>query len=574
MRTCSGSIMKTKAILFVAVLSAVLFEGCSGDDSTKAAPEAASPETAVPASVTRKEITDAAIAASGSDAATADAWLWAASLVDLSFDGKPEPMVVPSYRGGDGRWVCPARDAECAEYPAGLPETLDVANARREAADALRATFASKSQKGRSKIYAAQTLIEVHREIANIDMAEERSFPHDPSYLRTQLEIIKSTPIIEQVVREGNLLEELGMASGGKAPGTARSTFDRTVRFVKSHTHLSILPDTDLIAIQVRLDRPEKPEGMAVKVAARIANLFAEVYKNHVREQSRLRVQSGIVQLEANLEDVDRQIGEQEERYRQLRERYGVTVVSQGDSGADVLRPQVLELTGKGEQARADARVKRSRFERFAALSLEDALAAAPLLVNDQSLVNLLAKRQELETAMAAHTEAGLDPNHPDVVRARADLEHVNRRIEENLFRIRTGLRIAWEQAEDEADMYEEQLAVKTTSERSVSGGVALEMERMKQDLEVLKALRAQIQMRSMTERLNLEMPKTSVRVIEPATVPEVPVPARLDVTDTVLVAEFHLAGGGRLLLVRDESGKWVPVSERDIRSFFGKIVD
>ena len=408
MHTFSGSIMKTKAFLFVAVLSAVLFEGCSGDDSTKASPEAAAPETAGSASVTRKAITDAAIAASGSDAATADAWLWAASLVDLSFDGKPEPMVVPSYRGGDGRWVCPAHDAECDEYPAGLPETVDVANARREAADSLRATFASRSHKGRSKIYAAQTVIEVHREIANIDMAEERSFPHDPSYLRTQLEIIKSTPLIEQVVREGNLLEELGMASGGKAPGTARSTFDRTVRFVKSHTHFSILPDTDLIAIQVRLDRPEKPEGEAARAAARIANLFAEVYKNHVREQSRLRVLPGIVQLEANLEDVDRQIGEQEERYRQLRERYGA------------------------------------------------------------------------------------DDSAPD----------------------------------------------------------ALEMERMKQDLEVLKALRAQIQMRSMTERLNLEMPKTSVRVIEPATVPEVPVPARLDVSDTVLVAEFHLAGGGRLLLV------------------------
>ena len=471
-------------------------------------------------------------------------------------------MVVPSYRGGDGRWVCPAHDAECDEYPAGLPETVDVANARREAADSLRATFASRSHKGRSKIYAAQTVIEVHREIANIDMAEERSFPHDPSYLRTQLEIIKSTPLIEQVVREGNLLEELGMASGGKAPGTARSRFDRTVRLVKSHTHFSILPDTDLIAIQVRLDRPDKPEGEAAKVAARIANLFAEVYKNHVREQSRLRVLPGIVQLEANLEDVHRQIAEQESRYQQLRH------------SADMRPTQMLELNGKAEQARVEARVKKSRFERFAALSPEDALATAPLLVNDPSLVNLLARRQELETAMAAHAEADLGPNHPDAVQARADLENVNRRIEENLFRIRTGLRIAWEQAETEADMYGEQLAAKTASESTATGGIALEMERMKQDLEVLKALHAQILTRIMTERLKLEMPKTSVRVIEPATVPEVPVPARLDVSDTVLVAEFHLAGGGRLLLVQDKSGKWVPVSERDVRSFFGKIAD
>ena len=278
-------------------------------------------------------------------------------------------------------------------------------------------------------------------------------------------------------------------------------------------------------------------------MAARIANTIAEVYKNYVKEQSTRPVMEGIAQLEADLEAVNRQIAEQEERYRQLRERYGVTVVSQGDSGADVLRRQVLELTGKVEQSRADARVKRSRFERFAALSLEDALAAAPLLVNDQSLVNLLAKRQELETAMAAHTEAGLGPNHPDVVQARAALEDINRRLEENLFRIRTGLRIAWEQAEDEADMYEEQLAVKTTSERSVSGGVALEMERMKQDLDALKARRNEIQSRIMTERLNLEMPKTAVRVIEPAKIPEVPAPVSpnfaLNVTLSVVAGLF-----------------------------------
>ena len=392
------------------------------------------------------------------------------------------------------------------------------------------------------KVYAAQTVIEVHREIANIDMAE-RSLRYDPFYLRTQFEIIKSDPIIEQVVRQGNLQEELGMEYGWKATGTARSTFERTVALVKSHTELSIWRDTDLIAIQVRLDKPEKPEGEAAKVAARIANTIAEVYKNYVKEQSTRPVMEGIAQLEADLEAVNRQIAEQEERYRQLRERYGVTVVSQGDSGADVLRRQVLELTGKVEQARADARVKRSRFERFAALSLEDALAAAPLLVSDQSLVNLLAKRQELETAMAAHTEAGLGPNHPDVVQARAALEDINRRLEENLFRIRTGLRIAWEQAEDEADMYEEQLAVKTTSERSVSGGVALEMERMKQDLDALKARRNEIQSRIMTERLNLEMPKTAVRVIEPAKIPEVPAPVSpnfaLNVTLSVVAGLF-----------------------------------
>ena len=392
------------------------------------------------------------------------------------------------------------------------------------------------------KVYAAQAVIEVHREIPNIDMAE-RPLRYDPYYLRTQFEIIKSDPIIEQVVREGNLQEELGMEYGWKATGTAKNTFERTVALVKSRTDLSIWRDTDLIAIQVRLDKPDKPEGEAAKVAARIANTIAEVYKNYVRDQSRQPIQLGIAQLETDLEAVNRQIDEEEERLRQLRERHGVTVVSQVDSGVDILRRQVLELTGKAEQARTDARIREKRYEHFSSLSFEDALASASSLVNDQSLANLLAKRQELETAMAAHTEAGLGPNHPDVVQARAALEDINRRLRENLNRIRTGFRIAWEQASAEADMYEESLRLKTSAERSVSGGVALEIQRRQADLEALKARRGVIQTRIMSERFNLEMPKTAVRVIEQAKVPEVPAPVSpnfaLKVTLSVVAGLF-----------------------------------
>ncbi len=392
------------------------------------------------------------------------------------------------------------------------------------------------------KVYAAQAVIEVHREIPNIDMAE-RSLRYDPFYLRTQFEIIKSDPIIEQVVREGNLQEELGLEYGWKATGSSKNTFERTVALVKSRTDLSIWRDTDLIAIQVRLDKPEKPEGEAAKVAARIANTIADVYKNYVRDQSRQPIQQGIAQLEADLEAVNRQINEEEDNLRQLRERHGITVVSQVDSGVDILRRQILELTGKAEEARTAARIKERRYKNFAALPFDEALSAAPVLVNDQSLMSLLAKRQEIETAMAAHTEAGLGPNHPDVVQARAAMEDINRRLNENLGRIRAGFRIAWEQATEEADMYEESLRVKTSTERSVSGGIALDMERRQQDLESLKARRSEIQTRIMSERFNLEMPKTAVRVIEQAKVPEVPTPVSpnfaLNVTLSVVAGLF-----------------------------------
>lgn len=393
------------------------------------------------------------------------------------------------------------------------------------------------------KVYSATAVIEVHRETPNIDLMGGSSVRYDPIYLRTQFEIIKSRPILERVVKELALDQDFGMEYGWKNNYSEKGVTERTVNLLRRQTTLSIYRDTDLIAIEVRLDKPDRPEGEAAKYAANIANTIARVYQERVAEEGRKPILDGISQLENDIRAIERQIAENEDKLASLRVAHGVTVASEQDSGTASIRARVLELTARADETRIKASLAKSRYDRFASLTAENAVAAAPYLVQDQSLAPLLARKNDLELQLAAQTKAGLGPNHPEVQQSHSLLANVDRQIEEKLGAIRAGLRQAWEQEQQEADYYADLLAKTSASEMQISAGVAVEMERLRSDLETLKLRRRDLQNRMDLERIKLEMPKTAVIPREDAVVPSTPLPVSpnfaLNVTLSVVAGLF-----------------------------------
>ena len=174
------------------------------------------------------------------------------------------------------------------------------------------------------KVYAAYSIIEVQRETPNIDIFGRASLRYDPIFLRTQFEIIKSRPVIEQVVREAHLSEEFGMAYGWKATESAKGVFERSVALVQKRTNLSILQDTNLIVIEVRLDKPERPEGEAAKVATRVANTIAKVFSDYTRAKSRSNIETALETLNDEIKELDRQIAATEDSLSQIRAENGI----------------------------------------------------------------------------------------------------------------------------------------------------------------------------------------------------------------------------------------------------------
>ena len=393
------------------------------------------------------------------------------------------------------------------------------------------------------KVYAAQAVIEVQRETPSINLYNRMQVRYDPIFLRTQFEIIKSDPVIEQVVREGNLDQELGMEYGWRATSSAQDTFERTVALVKRKTNLSIFRDTDLIAIQVRLERPEKPEGEAAKVAARIANTIAQVFRTYTREKTKGQIEEGLVKLGEEVKDLERQISAKEDEFRTIRDRHGVTLLGQGDAGADSVRRRIAEFSSKAENAKMNAATKRSRYERIVELSPAEAATSIFYLTGDNTISPLLADQTQGELRMAQLESMGFGEQHPDVVQTRTMLEGIAAKIRSRVDEVKNGLRLDWEQAEEEARMYDEQVKTLSDIERKTSSGVSIELEKLSKDIETLKARRSQIENRMDDERIGLDLPKTSVEIIQAAKVPEIPLPISpnfaLNVTLSVVAGLF-----------------------------------
>jgi len=161
------------------------------------------------------------------------------------------------------------------------------------------------------RIYAATALVQVSNETCT---ACGRSAKHDPYFLKTQREIIRSTPVIEEVVRELNLNEILGRAYGYYVRINAEANFDRTVELVKEKTSVHIFRDTDLIAITVKLDKPNDRPNQAAVTAAEIANQIAQSFKSLDARKTKMVKEDGLAKLQQKLDAYSRLIAEQEQK--------------------------------------------------------------------------------------------------------------------------------------------------------------------------------------------------------------------------------------------------------------------
>lgn len=393
------------------------------------------------------------------------------------------------------------------------------------------------------RVYAATTLIRVQHETPNIDLFTQSLNTYDPIFLRTQFEIIKSSPVIEQVVREMRLDDEMGFAYGWKATQTAKTNFERTVKLVQNKTSLNIRRDTDLIEITVKFDKPDKPDGEASKVAANVANTIAKVFLNWSQTKSRLAIEGGLEALKEELKEMDRQISKAEDDLAALRIKHGITLLSDIDSGTASIRAQIAQLNDDKNKSQMAANLKKSKYEKIVELSVSEAAASLSILIGDNSLLPLLSDKQKLEMQVAAQERAGLGPQHPEVIQSKALLQELSSKITDRVSDIKLGLKIDYEQSQTEYDMIAARLAEVTTQERELSSGVALEFDRMQKDIQALKLRRATLEERMDREKINLKIPTTSVDIIELAKIPEIPLPISpnfaLNVTLSVVAGIF-----------------------------------
>lgn len=375
------------------------------------------------------------------------------------------------------------------------------------------------------RVYAATALIQVQREQQNIPLHGAGYSRYDPIFLKTQFEIIRSSTIIEKVVREMNLDDTFAMEYGWKQTQTAKTIFEKTVKLVKSRTSLNIRRDTDLVEITVRFDRPTIPDGEAAKYAANVANTIADVFEKWSKQESVNITTDGMKSLDDQIKAIDREITQTEDSLAELRSKHNITVLSDVDSGKSSIRSQIAQLTTDKNEALMRANLKKSKLDRIVELTPSEAAASLSILIGDNSLMPLLSDKQKLEMQIIAQKQSGLGPQHPDVVQAQTILKELDTRINQRVEDIKLGLKIDYEQAQTECDMIAARLAEETVKERDLSSGVLLNFEKLQRDLNALRDRRVTLENRKSLGDYKLNMSSTSVKMIEKAKVPEVPLP-------------------------------------------------
>jgi hypothetical protein len=126
----------------------------------------------------------------------------------------------------------------------------------------------------------------------------------DPVFLRSQFDVIRSRPVLSDVVRSNGLGAVLDAAYGWKS-ACPDAAADRAVAYLQERTNLFIWKDTDLIGIEVSVDRKvPDAEVLSRKLASDIARAY-RAYENALREKE---IEAAAAELRAEIDSLGQQI--------------------------------------------------------------------------------------------------------------------------------------------------------------------------------------------------------------------------------------------------------------------------
>ncbi|MBO7299715.1 MAG: polysaccharide biosynthesis tyrosine autokinase [Kiritimatiellae bacterium] len=377
-------------------------------------------------------------------------------------------------------------------------------------------------------VYQANTLIEIQRETPSLDVYGQTYVRYDPIFLKTQFEIIRSDPIIEEVVRNLHLDDDLGDAYGWTGKYTPAMVFEKTVDVVQRSLTLDIVRDTQLVQITVKMSKPERPQGEAAKMATRIANEIANVFTIWNQNRTREVKEQGLETLKAEILDVDGLIAKQEDLLAEMRTKENITVVGELDAGTTSIRSQIVSLNSQLEKAELEANTKRYKYESFKKLSLSAAIAtltSSSTYGGGELLIPLVTELRQLEVTATANEKASFGPNHPEMLRIKAMMDQINTKIKAAIQDVTIAYKMDYDHSLEVVNQIKSRLANLEKQEKELSTGVSLDFERNLTELKTLKDRKIFLENNLMQEQMKLKASTTSVDIIQPARTDEVPAP-------------------------------------------------
>lgn len=359
------------------------------------------------------------------------------------------------------------------------------------------------------KKYSASSRLSIHQDQMDIDVfSRQIGGGYNPYFLRTQYEIIKSDPILNEVVRNLNLRERWGKEF--RDDGAPLSQEDAK-RMLKGAVSVNQYRDTSLIAIEAVRSDPDE--------AAQLANEVANVYREYRLSLKRREVKRAIDALKNELQKQQDRVNEAEAKIENLRKELDLSFVNRGVQ-ADKVRLQQLEADRIG--ARVDMLVRKARMDEVSLLSAEDLITASSYIIGDAAVSRL---RQQLidQEVRLEYARENYGENHPEVRQLKAAREEILQQIDKALVGLKKGLEADYNIAKAKFEALEAELATQRERDILAEGEKIRPFERAERDFQVQRSILEALQARIAQEGIELEVPRTPVEIIDQAEPPKRP---------------------------------------------------
>ena len=369
------------------------------------------------------------------------------------------------------------------------------------------------------KVYMGSIRIAVRRDAPDVSAQQQPQaiggFTYDPYFLRTQFEILQSRPILYEVIRNLGLQEHLGKAY--REDGAPLALQD-AYKFISRSMKVQQYRDTNLIEIQIYRS---KPKENAREDAAKIANEVAAVYRDQRMKASRLETERGLDALTEALAKQQKKVEEAEAKLEEIRKQTRITAMSGPEGWITSLEKQKLPTL---EQDRITARNnmldRKTRLDQINKLQGDELLPSIAYIVQDQALTSLRSQLSESETALLSLSQS-LGAKHPDVLRLKVAVDDIRKKIEATVAGLKRGLLTDFEIAKAEYEALDKEVQEAKASNISEEGTSYLTFSKAERELNSQRQIRDALEMRLVSVKIESDLPRTPVEVIDPAEPPD-----------------------------------------------------
>ncbi len=335
---------------------------------------------------------------------------------------------------------------------------------------------------------------------------------YDPYFMQTEFELIRSELILGKVIKDLDLNREWG---NKYANGMPLKT-PETIRMLKGHMDLRTVRNTSLIEITVLRENADE--------AAKIANAVADAYRNYRRDQRKNLSEGGIRALEARFNDQSNKVAEAQQRVDDLRVKLNISdVIASGEGPSPLMTAETLRkleslrIESETEYVRQAKLLERLK-DQGKELGPEGLAQAIPSAAPDPQLSTLLDQLTIVEQRLVAQ-EKQFGEKNVEITSTKALVDDIHDKIRRRVNGIMLGLDDRVFSLSNSLASLEREVALATTND-VVRANQTRPYFEAKRTLELLQRFGQILDMRIASEKIDVDLPKTTMVEIVDQAVP------------------------------------------------------